>query len=101
MQESLPGEAFSEDWRFALLVENLSKWQDTFLGHWKLGTGYWTFVFLPSGGASLSRLLLEFLDRHPLGQLALDPFQLGQSNIVIHNRPDEAAAGGGQQVLGP
>jgi hypothetical protein len=43
MQESLPGEAFSEDWRFALLVENLSKWQDTFLGHWKLGTGHLFF----------------------------------------------------------
>jgi len=26
--------------RFALLVLNLPDWQDTFLGHWKLGTGY-------------------------------------------------------------
>jgi hypothetical protein len=33
--------------RFALLVEHLSKWQDTFLGYWKLGTGYWIFVFQP------------------------------------------------------
>jgi hypothetical protein len=38
--------------RFALLVLNLSKWQDTFLGHWKLGTGYWTFVFPAPVGAS-------------------------------------------------
>ena len=45
MKESLPGVATSEDWRFALLVEHLSKWQDTFLGHWELGTGHWTFVF--------------------------------------------------------
>jgi hypothetical protein len=30
----------------------LSKWQDTFLGHWKLGTGYWTFVFPAPVGAS-------------------------------------------------
>jgi hypothetical protein len=44
MQESLPGEAFSEDWRFALLVENLSKWQDYFLGHWILGTGHLFFI---------------------------------------------------------
>jgi len=33
--------------RFTLLIENSLKWQDTFLGHWKSGTGYWTFVFQP------------------------------------------------------
>ena len=69
MKESLPGEAFSEEWRFALPVENFSKWQDTVLGHWKLGTGYWTFVFQPplrghpdasrsSGGACFKRRVL-------------------------------------------
>jgi hypothetical protein len=46
--------------RFALLVENLSKWQDTFLGHWRLGTGYWIFVFQPPvGGSRMPPALLE------------------------------------------
>jgi hypothetical protein len=38
--------------RFALLVLNLSDWQDTFPGHWKLGTGNWTFVFQPASSFS-------------------------------------------------
>jgi hypothetical protein len=46
--------------RFALLVENLSKWQDTFHGHWKLGAGYWTLVFQPPvGGCLMPPTLLE------------------------------------------
>jgi hypothetical protein len=50
--------------RFALLVENLSKWQETFLGHWKLGTGYWIFVFQPPVGGFL--MLPALLEEHHL-----------------------------------